>query len=480
MTMLRITTLVALASLSFGMTACKRGPVVEELTEEQRQNPRELFLQGVRFLTTPGADGTPQYEKAYAEFSRSATLESNPKVHFNAAWTAEQLGDLASAENHYRKAYEGDAGYTKAMYSLARVLTEVGKNEEVVALYQAALEKSPDNNALRNDLVTALAKAGNFDAAQAEAQEILRRDPENAAVYRALSSMYFGQSQLALSQLANEKALAITDADPGIYNNMGVTYVLQKDNARAIERFKTAIKLAPQHFEANMNLGFIALNSGDYQLADKCFTAANAANAQSEDAKLGLAVAKRGLKDFESADRLYREIIKASPQANRAYFNGSTLHEKYTKEFKKAERYLDDFIAANQGKIGPDHEVYSRKERIQQSIAEEKARQEELERQRREEEERRKRNEQLLAELKAEVAKTEAAIAQCSDDMIKEMTMMYVEQVKAAMAEEGAAEMAGDLKSFIDQANVELEGCSAGGTPEAGGGEAPPAEEAPQ
>lgn len=476
----RITTLIAIVGLGLGAAACKKGPSVEELSEEQRQDPNEVFLQGIRYLKTTGEDGTPQYAKAYAEFTNAITLSSSPspKMHFNAAWTAERLSDIANAEKHYRKAYELDPSYDKAMFSLARVLEQQGKNEEVVGIYRAAVEKKPDDIGLRNNLILSLSKAGDYEAAQAEAQEVLRRDPDNATVYRALSTMYFAQEKLDLSQLANEKALAITDADPGIYNNMGVTYVLQKDPERAIERFKTAIKIAPKHFESNMNLGFIALDSGDYNLALKCFQAATESNPQSEDAKLGLAVALRGTKDFEGADKLYREIIKANPKNKKAYFNGSTLHEKYTKEFKKAEKYLDDFIAAHEGEVGPDHPVYERKERIQKSIAEEKARQEELARIAKEEEERRKRNEQLLADLKTQLEATKARIPQCNDDMVKEMSGMYVQQVEAAMQEEGAASMAGDLKSFLDEANLSLDSCTAGGGGEAEGGEAEGGEEA--
>ena len=75
-------------------------------------------------------------------------------------------------------------------------------------------------------------------------------------------------------------------------------------------------------------------------------------------------------------------------------------------------------------------------------------------------------------------------MAQCNDEMVKEMAGMYVEQVKAAVGEEGAASMAGDLKTFLDDANLQLDTCTpggdAGGGGEAGGGESDGGEEAPQ
>lgn len=477
MSIIRTTLVLALVGLSVGTAACKKEPKVETLSEEEAQNPVAVFQKGMEFLKTPGADGTPQYQQAYDNFVRSSELQANPKVSFNAAWTAERLGNLPAAEKHYKAAYEQDSSYDKAMFSLARVFAEQNKDTEAVALYQAYVESHPDDLAVRNDLILALARGGNLEEAEAQAQEVLRRDPTNAAVYRALSTMYFDQGKLPLSQLANEKALAITDADPGIYNNMGVTYVLQKDNERAIERFKTAIKLDPKNFEANMNLGFIALNSGDYKLALTSFQNATASKPDSSEAKLGLAVALRGTGDFDAADTLYREIIKAQPKNGKAYFNGATLHEKYTKDFKKAQKYLDDFISAHVGEIGPDHEVYERKTRIEASIAEEKARQAAIAEAARLEKEREERNKKLLAEIQTSITSTEARIPQCQDEEVKMMQQMTLDQVKEISAA-GDASMAGDLKTFLDGINADLDACiNAGGAAEEGAPEEAPAPE---
>jgi Flp pilus assembly protein TadD len=302
----------------------------------------------------------------------------------------------------------------------------------------------------------ALTDAGQFDEAELQAREILRQDPENAGAYRALSSMYFAKGKLGMAQLCNEKALALNDADPGIYNNMGVTYVLQKDAERAIERFKKAVQIDPGNFEANMNLGFIALDSGDYGLALTSFQAANKTDPSSRDARLGLAVALRGTGDFEAADKLYRAVIKADPKFKEAYFNASIMHERYTRDFKAAEKYLDDFIAAHAGQISPTHEVYNRKKRIQASAEEERKRKEALAAAERERKEREERNKRILEELKGQISKTEARIAQCQDPDTVEMSMMYIEQVKEGLDD---ASMAGDLKTFVDQVNELLDAC---------------------
>jgi tetratricopeptide (TPR) repeat protein len=459
-TALRLPLCVALAfgALSFA-PGCKKAPVVAELTEDQANDPTALFQQGVRFLKTPDPKtGEIDYAAAYDHFMRSAERQANPKASFNAGWSAAQMGDLEKAEKHYRAAYEGDASYERAMFSLAEVLQARGKKDEVVALYKAQVDRNPGNAELRYDYMQALTDAGKYAEAEEQAREILRQDPENAGAYRALSSMYFAQGKLGMAQLTNEKALQLNDKDPGIYNNMGVTYVLQKDPERAIERFKQAVELDPKNFEANMNLGFIALDSGDYGLALKSFQAATAADPSSRDAKLGLAVALRGTGDFPAADKLYREIIKADPKFQDAYFNGSIMHERYTRDFKAAAKYLDDFIAAMQGQLSPTHEVFERKKRIAASAEAERVRIAEAKRLADEKAARDAENKKILDGLTAKVAAVEAKLGSCADPDIVEMSTLYLEQVKEGIGE-GDANMARELQSFVEQVEEMLAAC---------------------
>lgn len=477
---LRLPLCVALASVALTLApGCKKGPTVEALSEEQASDPTALFQQGVRYLKTPDPKtGEVDYVSAYDHFVRASELRPEPKVSFNAGWTAEQMGELEKAERHYRKAYEADPAYDRAMFSLTRVLTEIGKGEEVASMYQAYLERNPDEMDVRYDYMQALTDLGQYEEAEKQARQILRDDPKNAGAYRALSSMYFAQGRLGLAQLCNEKALEINDGDPGIYNNMGVTYVLQADAERAIERFQKAVKLNPSHFEANMNLGYIALDSGDYGLALDAFKKATSTQPNNRDAKLGLAVALRGNGEYDEADKLYREIIQADPKFKTAYFNASIMHERYTRDFKTAQKYLDEFIAAHVGEIGPNHEVYERKTRIEASIEEERKRQEAIAAEEKARKEREERNKQLLADLKAEVTRAKTRLAECQDPATSEEAGMYLEQVELGMDD---ASMAGDLKTFVDQVHTMLDACLEGGggteEPAEGGGTEEPTEQ---
>src|SRR5690606_31355860 len=114
----------------------------------------------------------------------------------------------------------------------------------------------------------------------------------------------------------------------------------------------------------------------------------------SVEAKIGLAVAHRGMKDYAAAGALYDEVIKTEPCLEIAWFNAATLHEKYTRDFDAALRYLETYTSQCSGQVSPESEVYSRLEAVKASKAEEEKRQAEEAERERLEAERKKRNEE--------------------------------------------------------------------------------------
>jgi len=387
---------------------------LETFTEEQLAiDPVANFRYGVQLLENPSRSGAIDYEEAYRRFRDAAEMGAGPKAHFNAAWVAEILHRPDDAERHYGKAYAADNSYLPALYSYARVLNENGKGGEAVDVFRGYLASHPDDLEVHNELVMVLANAGRFEDAEAEARAILLKAPNNAQVYRNLSAMYYARGSYGMSQLCNEKALSIEEGDGGTYNNIAVTYLLQGDRPAAIQELKTALKLDPDNFEANTNLGYIALDSGDYRLALTCLEKAVEVNPASSTAKMGLAIAYRGNKEYTRADALYRELIQADPKSEATYFNAATLHEKYTHDFDKALDYLQSFVEHNA--VGPNHEVFTRMERVKASKAEEERRIAEEEERKRQEEERRRRNEELLTQMATEITAFEAKVTQNAD-----------------------------------------------------------------
>jgi len=437
---------------AFLMVGCGNKGAKNALDSMESNNPKVNFQGGLDVLQNPDKRGAVDYEMAYKLFNKASNLGAGKAAHFNAGWTAEQLGRGSDAESHYRKAYEADPAFDKAMFSLARVLLDNGKDSEAVELYAKRVESNPDDIETRNELIAALVKAGRYDEALSNAQAILRDNPDNADVYRNLSALYYAQNNFSMSQLMAEKALELNAGDPGVYNNMGVTYLIQGDEPQAIAKFKEAVKLDSKNFEANMNLGYVALASGDFALAKSSFENATAANPSNLDAKLGLAVALRGTGETKQADAIYDQIIKGNPNYDRAYFNAAILHLHYTKDFKEAIDYIERYKTHNAGNITPDHPIFALETQVAAAQEEERKRKEEEERRKREEQERIAREKKLLDDMAVVIKDTQAKLAtynDCLDPDSVEQVAMILDQAQIIVDQKDSS-MAQDVQQLID------------------------------
>ena len=205
------------------LTGCpKKGP--------DMNNPVETFNEGVRILQSAPEGGNPDFACAYTMFEASITADPNKaKVQYNAGCVAEQQVFKDKAAQHYRTAMNIDPNYSNAMFNLGLVLTQLGKGNEAAELYKKHLDSNPGDMAVRNNLVEALAGAGQYDEAVENIRGILRKDNNNVGAYRNLSRIYFNKGELEMSQLCAEKAKTLAKGDAGIYNNIGVTYLVMGD-----------------------------------------------------------------------------------------------------------------------------------------------------------------------------------------------------------------------------------------------------------
>ena len=177
-------------------------------------------------------------------------------------------------------------------------------------------------------------------------------------------------------------------------------------------------------------------------------------NPENVDALLGLAVALRGTKELEESNKVYERIMALDPTNDLVYFNAATLHEKYTKDYKAALKMLEQYKTVNEGKIGPNHEVFARMERVKQSQIEEDKRVAEAAAKAKAAEDRKKAQMAQLEELKKRVAGFNQKLTAASCPAVAEMGMledfkMVVEQAETVITSEEFS-MAGDMITFID------------------------------
>ena len=162
------------------------------------------------------------------ELFRSANMlfGLRPEGYLNIGAQASGLGDLEASIEAWRSAIaviespEADPGdevtreawdaeyWPMAHNNLAGVLDRAGRPEEAIPVYEAVLERYPDNVQARGALAVVLSQTGTGDGALAVFDEILAREDGTTLDYFNAGATLYGADQLDRAVIGFEKALA--------------------------------------------------------------------------------------------------------------------------------------------------------------------------------------------------------------------------------------------------------------------------------
>lgn len=118
------------------------------ILEKDSNNPKIYHLLGLIY----GQRG--QHAESLGLIEKSIKYAANVPPHFfkNAGQVAEQLGDLAKAEDYFRQAIAKDASFPDGYLCLSHLLENRGRFDEAEKCLLLGLEKMPDNAELANQL----------------------------------------------------------------------------------------------------------------------------------------------------------------------------------------------------------------------------------------------------------------------------------------------------------------------------------------
>lgn len=184
---------------------------------------------------------TPKGSTREAPDPISLSVPSKPSADFHVAVAqmAEQTGDLAKAEHHYREALKLAPKHLDALMSYAHMLDRQYKLAEAESLYRMAVQVQPSGPTGYNDLGICCARQGKLDEAVASIEKAVQLKPMQA-LYRnniatiLVQAKHYDEAFVHLSAV-HPKAVA--------YYNLG--YLLQGagDRKGATRLFQEALSL---------------------------------------------------------------------------------------------------------------------------------------------------------------------------------------------------------------------------------------------
>ncbi|HEX7794549.1 MAG TPA: tetratricopeptide repeat protein [Vicinamibacterales bacterium] len=147
--------------------------------------------------------------------------------------------------------------------------------------------------------------------------QVLTKNAEDAARLRAQAA----RKNLLTDVAGEEKRVADKPGDVETHNTLGVAYVQLGRVPEALEQFKTALALAPDHAQALYNLGVIAMGDQRMSEAIASFERAIAARPDYAEALNNLGVAFEATGREDDAERQFRGALAAVPSHAAAHNN---------------------------------------------------------------------------------------------------------------------------------------------------------------
>lgn len=346
------------------------GPVDGTRPAEATVEAKADFEKAVKVYLSAKSDGKlsgDECEKASGEFARvyKAHGVQMAIAQFNAGVVWEECGQPDKAEPIYSGLISSAPKFDLAYNNLGVIYWKKGQDSKALDMFKRGVEanklsaRAARNNVaglMRNQYITGT-DLNVFTEAEKSIQGVLALDSGNQAAYENLTRLYYDRghlkdkSYLVLADLVATQGVRVLKAEnkesSDIYNIKGLL-LLEKDNqVDALKTFKEAVRVEPNHIEANLNIGFISIRFRDYATAEGAFQTALKSGAQQKNIEvwLALGVAQRGLKKFKEAEESYVKASKLNASDPRPWFNLGVLYQDHMStqdgvDMKKGEELI--------------------------------------------------------------------------------------------------------------------------------------------
>lgn len=185
------------------------------------------------------ADAREHLDKALAQQPKSAD------ANYYMGLVKEKTGDRDGAIESYKKALAADGALAEAANNLAAMyLDNPPKPDEAIPLLQKALEKTPDDPALRRNLAYAYGLKGDVPAASKEYETVLAKN-DDPAIRLDYATLLFEKKDLDHAAAELKKTLDKIGDDAAVLSTIGLMLGYAKAYGDCVRAFDRALKLQP-------------------------------------------------------------------------------------------------------------------------------------------------------------------------------------------------------------------------------------------
>ncbi len=266
----------------------------------------------------------------------SKSLKKNPQLPSEIAAQPESakswnnLGSLYAQKQQwqkaiscYQKALELDVNFSYTYHNLAKVYSQIGKQEQATAYLYRALTLNPNGVSAEDTfkLGRVLLSQGNQSAALSCLRQALKLKPDYADAYVILGEIFYDKKRDSEAQTCYAQAVKYQTNNSLAYFRLGQLAAKHKKDRQAFNFYKQAIALEPKHSEAYHYLGEILERQGRLTEAIKVYRQAIKLNPNFSWSYNNLGYAYLQEKQYLKAIEAYHRAIKLNPEFFWSYQN---------------------------------------------------------------------------------------------------------------------------------------------------------------
>lgn len=182
-----------------------------------------------------------RYAEALQTFEQAKQADpTNPDTYYNLASTYHRLGNnakdqkmLENAEAIYNQALELSPNHVDCHRGLAVLLVDTGRSDKAFTLLKRWAQRSPTVSDARVELARLHQEFNQTKVAQQYLDEALAMDPNNAKAWAARGRLRESSGELMQAVQNYQQSIAINSMQPELYQRIGALNVRLATNAMA-------------------------------------------------------------------------------------------------------------------------------------------------------------------------------------------------------------------------------------------------------
>lgn len=291
--------------------------------------------------------GSGQFEEAISEYK--IALRQSPalvEARLNLALCYYKMGRIEDATTQLERVHAESPGNHQAVLLLGDCYMRMDREKDVIRILEPERAKYPDDLAIAYLLGTALIRQKRVEEGQVLVDRILRNG-DSAEAHLMLGTAKMGASDFAGARDEFAKANALNSDLPEVHVLYAKALMLTGDSDLSEKEFAAELRVDPFNFDANLQLGAMAKQAQNYELARKYFERAAETRPGDPGVRYQLALLSVDEGALDKAREILEGLVKESPQFLEAHVTLALVYYRLKRpEDSKREREIVQKLTA--------------------------------------------------------------------------------------------------------------------------------------